>query len=111
MTSDLMVEVIRVSGARVERVVVTALRERTFYAAIFLAVDGHVEKIDARPSDALNLAVRLGTPIFVAADVLEKSLVDRDELDACLDREFGETGAELPPGEWRSLSAELLREM
>jgi len=111
MTSDLMAELVRVAGARVERVVVTSLREKTFYAVIVLAVDGRVDEVDARPSDALNLAVRLGAPIFVADDVLEQSAMLSGDMAARLDAEADMADAELPPGVWHSLSAELLRSL
>ncbi len=111
MTSDLMAELVRVMGARVERVVVTALRENTFYALIALAVDGRVEELDARPSDALNLAVRLGAPIFVENEVLEQGAELPDDMAARISAETREGDAELPQGEWRSLSAELLRSL
>lgn len=108
MTSDLIAEVVRVTGARVERVVVTRLREKTFYAVIALAVDGRVEELDARPSDALNLAVRLGAPILVEEGVLEAGGMLADDVAARMEAEADKAEAELPPGEWRSLSTELL---
>lgn len=104
MTSDLMAEVVRVTGARVERVVVTSLREKTFYAVIALAVDGRVEQLDARPSDALNLAVRLGAPIFVEEGVLEAGGTLAGDVAARMEAEADKADAELPPGKWRSLS-------
>lgn len=111
MTTDLMVELVRVLGGRVERVAVTELRENTFYATISIAVDGNVEELDARPSDAINLAVRVGAPILVDQAVLDEHGWAGGELDAELQRECDSIGVELPPGEWTSLSAELLRSM
>lgn len=109
LTSDLFVEILRACGARVERVVVTALRDKTFHAIIALEVEGRVEEIDARPSDALNVAVRVAAPIFVAEDVLAHSGLTPGDLEARLDTETCMAGAELPSGEWRSLSREVLR--
>ncbi len=106
MTSDLLAEVVRLFGARVERVAVTRLHEKTFYGLITLAVDGRTEELDARPSDALNLAVRTAAPIVVEAEVLDTWAVSRDDLPAKLEKP---EWIELEPGEWRSLSAELLR--
>jgi uncharacterized protein len=111
LTSDLMVELLRVTGARIEQVAVTSLREKTFYAEIAIAVNGHVEKLDARPSDALNLAVRVGAPILVEDAVLEQAAVPPDDLGSRLDDESDKAGFTLPPGEWQSLSAELLQTM
>ena len=111
MTSDLMVELVRVMGGRIERVAVTGLREQTFYATISVAVDGHVEELDARPSDAINLAVRVGARIVVDDAVLEEVGLAPDSLAERLDHDAEGAPLELPPGQWTSLSAELLRRM
>ena len=111
VTSDVMVELLRVTGARVERVAVTSLREKTFYAVIAIAANGRIDELDARPSDALNLAARVGAPIFVDDDVLEQGATPAGDLHARLDAEADEADHELPPGEWRSLSAELLQSL
>jgi bifunctional DNase/RNase len=111
VTSDVMVELLRVTGARVERVAVTSLREKTFYAVIAVAANGRVDELDARPSDALNLAVRVGAPIFVDDDVLEQGATPAGDLHAWLDAEADKADHELPPGQWRSLSAELLQSL
>lgn len=109
MTSDLMVEVLRATGGGIERVTVTELREQVFYATVSLAVDGRMEELDARPSDALNLAVRVGAPIFVDEAVLEEAGLSRDGLEEKLEEDADRAGFDLPPGEWASLSAELLQ--
>jgi RNA polymerase sigma factor (sigma-70 family) len=111
MTSDLLVELLRVLGGRVERVTVTELRDTTFYATIAVAVDGDIEELDARPSDAMNLAVRVSAPILVAEQVLEQHALTEGDLEAELQRQCERTNMPLPPGEWHSLSAELLREL
>lgn len=111
VTPDLMAELVRTTGARVERVTVTSLREKTFYAVIALEVGGRVEELDARPSDAINLAVRVGAPIFVDGAVLEESAMTRDGFDARLERDAEAANIEVPPGTWRSLSAELVRSL
>jgi RNA polymerase sigma factor (sigma-70 family) len=109
MTSDLLAELVRVTGARIDRVAITELREKTFYSTIAVTVDGRTDEVDARPSDALNLALRVGADILVAEAVLEEAAVSASELPQRLDRDADSMGTELPPGEWRSLSAELLR--
>jgi uncharacterized protein len=111
VTSDVMAELLRVTGARIERVAVTDLRENTFYAVIAVAVNGQVDELDARPSDALNLAVRMGAPIFVDDGVLEQCAVPEDDIPTRLDAEACEAKQEVPAGEWRSLSAELLQSL
>jgi RNA polymerase sigma factor (sigma-70 family) len=108
VTSDVMAELIRVTGARVERVAVTSLREKTFYAVIAVAIDGRVDEIDARPSDALNLAVRVAAPIFVDASVLEQGALPAGDVKSRLEEEAEKADERPPPGKWRSLSAELL---
>jgi len=58
MTHDLMTELIRVMGGHVQQVAITSLRDITYYATVSLTVNGHTEKVDARPSDAILLAAR-----------------------------------------------------
>lgn len=71
MTHDLMKDLLDELGARVERIVVTELRESTFFAEIVLRVAGDVHTVSARPSDAIALAVRSGSPVFAEEGVLE----------------------------------------
>jgi len=73
MTHDLLASVIDHLGARVERIVIDDLRNHTFYAKIYLAVDGRTIKVDSRPSDAIALSAALKTPIFVADHVFDKT--------------------------------------
>jgi bifunctional DNase/RNase len=80
MTHDLMKNLLDELGARVERIVVTELRESTFFAEIVLASAGEVHTISARPSDAVALALRVGVPIFADDDVLaEAGVVPQDD--------------------------------
>lgn len=73
MTHDLLKNAITGLGATVERVVVTALRNDTFYAAVWASREGQPVMIDARPSDAIALAMRTDAPIFVEESVLQSS--------------------------------------
>jgi uncharacterized protein len=109
VTSDVMAELIRVTGARVARIEVNDLREKTFYARIAVEIDGRTEEIDARPSDALNLAARVGAPVLVADEVLEQCALPGGDIPTQLDAEAEAAGEEPEAGEWGSLSAELLR--
>lgn len=68
MTHDLIKSVIESLGAQLREVIITSLHEGTFYATLVLEYGG--QEIDARPSDAIALAVRFGCPIFVSDDVL-----------------------------------------
>jgi bifunctional DNase/RNase len=70
MTHDLLKNLIQGLNAKVERVVVTELRSDTFYAVIWLNHDGESVSVDARPSDALALALRSDCPIFVSEEVI-----------------------------------------
>jgi bifunctional DNase/RNase len=71
MTHDLIKDLLDEVGANIERVVVTELREATFYAEIILTVAGQVHSVSARPSDAVAMAVRYGAPVFAEEGVLE----------------------------------------
>lgn len=71
LTHDLLKQVIDNLGGSVTEVVISELRENTFYAKIVLEVSGLTNEIDARPSDAIALSVRSQTPIYVAESVLE----------------------------------------
>lgn len=73
MTHDLLKNVLHGLDTQVRKVVVTELKEDTFYAVIWLERDGQVISIDSRPSDALALALRLDCPIYVEDEVLKSS--------------------------------------
>lgn len=72
MTHDLLENVIRGLETKLEKVVVTDLRDRTFYAKLILRRDGSVVEVDSRPSDAIALAVQMRAPIYVEESVLEE---------------------------------------
>jgi bifunctional DNase/RNase len=73
ITHDLLVNVLGAVDVRVHRVVVTSLSNEVFYARISASANGRDLDIDARPSDAIAVAVRVGAPIFVADEVLDKA--------------------------------------
>lgn len=73
MTHDLIKNVLTGLEAQVHKVVVTELKEDTFYAVIWVERDGQVISIDSRPSDAIALAMRVDCPIFVEEEVLKNS--------------------------------------
>ncbi len=70
MTHDLTRNLINGLNAQVQKVVVNELRNDTFYAVIWLTQDGETVTLDARPSDAIALALRCDCPIYVSEDVL-----------------------------------------
>lgn len=76
MTHDLLRNAIRQLGGAVERVTVTELRDNTFYALIEIRVRDEVVLVDARPSDAIALALRVDCPIFIRDEVMETSRLD-----------------------------------
>src|SRR5438270_8243800 len=73
LTHDLLKNVIGDLGARIVSIVISDLIEDIFYARIVLDVDGRHVEVDSRPSDAIALAVRAKTPIFVEESVLERA--------------------------------------
>ncbi|MDH4248004.1 MAG: bifunctional nuclease family protein [Deltaproteobacteria bacterium] len=70
LTHDLIDALLRRTGARVKEVVITELKDTTYYAVIALEVNAHTETLDSRPSDALAIAVRSKAPIFARSDLL-----------------------------------------
>src|SRR5881398_3743241 len=81
MTHDLIKNVLVGLNTHVHKVVVSELRDDTFYAVIWMERDGHVISIDSRPSDALALALRLDCPIYVEDEVLKTSKVASTAAD------------------------------
>ena len=73
MTHDLLRNVIRDLNGAVQKIVVSDLKETTFYALIYLQVGEEVVAIDARPSDAIALALRTHAPIFVEEHVIDSA--------------------------------------
>lgn len=72
-THDLLRELMRSLGGRLERIVINDLRDSTFFAILEIYRDGSRIEVDSRPSDAMALACRTGARIFVDEDVLERS--------------------------------------
>lgn len=73
MTHDLIKNVLSGLDAHVHKVVVTELKDDTFYAVIWMERDGRIISVDSRPSDALALALRVDCPIYVDEEVLKTS--------------------------------------
>ena len=81
MTHDLLRSIVDTLGGVVEAIEVSDLRESTYYASICLAVNGRTVSIDSRPSDAISLALRTKSPIFVAKKVLEASSTLQQKME------------------------------
>src|SRR3989344_2293649 len=100
LTHDLMVNILSALNAKIEKVVVNDLRESSYYAIIYIQVDGKTISIDARPSDSLALAVRIRCPIYIDEKVLLKCPkiehpITKDEID-----KFKEELKTMPPEEF-----------
>ncbi|MBL8977842.1 MAG: bifunctional nuclease family protein [Gemmatimonadetes bacterium] len=72
MTHDLLKTVIVGLGATVQRIRISAIKEKTYFAELWLAREDHVFQLDARPSDSIALALRVHAPIFTESDLLEE---------------------------------------
>ncbi|RME73537.1 MAG: bifunctional nuclease family protein [Chloroflexi bacterium] len=82
LTHDLLKSVIDHMGGKVSHVLVSELKNDTFYARIVMDVNGKSLEIDARPSDAIALAVRVNAPLFVAEEVMDAaSIVPEQSLE------------------------------
>lgn len=92
MTHDLLCHVLEKAGQALEKVLIRDLVDHTYFAELVLAKDGTEVLVDARPSDAIALAVRTGAPILVEealyakADTVEESDLDEDSLRGWLDK-------------------------
>ncbi len=94
MTHDLLKNIIRQLGGTVSRVVITDLKDSTFFAVIEISLLEQTVLIDARPSDAIALALRVDCPIFVKESVLESS---RTEISKVIDEDDDDFDEEI---EW-----------
>jgi len=106
MGPDLTVQLLQAGDVQVERVVITH-DDMTFYATVTVSSAGESHEIDARPSDAVNLAVRVAAPVYVAAEVIDRTGVQSGPF--AFPRGGGEAGEW--DDQWRSLSPELMRSL
>jgi bifunctional DNase/RNase len=82
MTHDLFRDVLAELGTVLERVVITELRDSTFFAELHLSSTGQAKVVSSRPSDAVALAVRIGCRIFVSEEVLDEAATAPTEVAA-----------------------------
>ena len=115
LTHAFLANVIDAIGATVEEVRVEALKEDTFYAVVKLRMGKTVREVDARPSDAMALAVLTGSPIYAAEEVIEKAGVQLEEevgekqpLQKGLSQIFKEMKG--PGAKWSGMTEEEKRE-
>lgn len=105
MTHDLIINVIKQLGYRIDRIEIADVEEDTYYATIFAVdKDGVETEIDARPSDAIAVAIRVDAPILVSASVLSTGSVStdpgKDEEEA---QEFKSFVQSLKPSDFEKL--------
>ncbi len=91
ITHDLMVNVVAKCDGVIKKVVITDLQENIYFARIFIKKDGNILSVDARPSDAIAVALRAGVGIFIAKKVFEKCPVvskpiSQEEVDIFKDK-------------------------
>lgn len=104
MTHDLLKSVVDGLAATVDRVVVCDLRDNTFYATIYLRAAGALVPVDARPSDAIALALRSSAPIFVEESVIAGAREfdsSRDNMDVARLRKWLESLTEDELGKYK----------
>lgn len=102
MTHDLLKNLIEACGAAVQRIEVTSLKDNTFYALIYVAIGDSSHAIDSRPSDAISLALRTKSPIYVARQVIEASTLGMaDENDGA--RTTGHNLSDVSRDQWNDI--------
>ena len=79
LTHDLLVGAVEALGGEFQDVVISELREHTYFAKLRVRHDGELIEIDSRPSDAVALAVRTKVPIFVAETVMERHSIEPED--------------------------------
>jgi bifunctional DNase/RNase len=85
LTHDLLKQIILGLGADLRRVMITQVKDNTYFAELHLHRDDHVIHVDARPSDSIALALRLSAPIFTRNELLEASSFESVEPSQPLD--------------------------
>jgi uncharacterized protein len=112
LTHDLLASIIKNLRAVVNEVVITELKENTFFAKIIFEISGLTNEVDSRPSDAIALAVRLGVPIYIHEKVMDiASFIPSSEEQKDMKDEFDDSPddeiEELKPEEQSSGSSEI----
>jgi len=101
MTHDLILNIIKGLEAEATKVVVTELKDNTFYAIIHINLrEGEVE-IDSRPSDAIAVALRVGTPIYVAEEIINQAGRSEETKESNKTEGFMEWLEKLDPDDFR----------
>lgn len=111
VAAAVMAALLDATGGRVDHVEITGLHDNVWRSVIHLQADAGPVQLDARPSDALNLALRVGAPILVAEEVMSDLAFPIDQLSERLERWQHQDIDALECGQWRDLSSELISEL
>ncbi len=104
MTHDLICSIIEKTGCSLDRVEINNVEKETYYATLYLAKEGEEIEIDARPSDAIAVAMRMDAPIFVSAKVLMDGSVSTDtQKDEEEAQEFKDFIQSIKPSDFEKL--------
>jgi len=100
MTVDLLKLIVDGLKARVKRVIVSSLKDDTFYAEIIIENGGRILSVDARPSDSVGLAVRTKAPIYVADNIMATAGIIMTEEEEAKLSELRDSLRNIPPEEF-----------
>jgi bifunctional DNase/RNase len=101
MTHDLILNIIKGLEAEVRKIVITELKDNTFYATIHITTKEGETEIDSRPSDAIAVALRVGTPIYVADEVINQAGRSEETTEENKTEEFMEWLDKLDPDDFK----------
>ena len=109
MTHDLVTNIIEKTGYKLDKIEINDVEKETYYATLFLSKDEETLEIDARPSDAIAMAMRADAPIFVTANVLMNGSVSTDSAkDAEEAQEFKDFIQNIKPSDLPSRALEVI---
>ena len=99
LTHDLLKNIIDNLGGTISEIIIDELKENTFYAKIKLEISSMTNEVDSRPSDAIALAVRTGSPLFVSEDVMKIAsfVPSSDDADETFNNDIDEKDPEIKP--------------
>ena len=104
MTHDLVANIIEKAGYKLDKIEINDVEKETYYATLYLSKDGEVLEIDARPSDAIAVAMRTDSPIYVTSNVLLNGSVSTDSAkDAEEAEEFKNFIQNIKPSDFEKL--------
>ena len=89
LTHDLICSVLKSMGGALEKVIITKVKQSTYYAELIVRHNGEVVSLDARPSDSIAVALRVHARIFADQDLLEAATIELADADTAADMNFG----------------------